>query len=130
MVEYAEPIALGVTAFALIVSGLWQARIWLAGARKNRADHYNLELVQLLNRIEQADSDKDFAAIRRDLHRIFEAVIVDLDNDRIEEASMVSFSFAWQVASQSLNHRQLISRADGPMRPRERERQTTVRIPT
>lgn len=116
VVEYAEPIALGVTALALLISGLWQARIFLAGARKNRADHYNLEIVEILNRVEAASTASEFATIRRDLHAIFEKVIVDLDNDRIEEKSLLSFSFAWQVAASSLNHRQLITR-DGAERP-------------
>lgn len=114
VVEYAEPIALGVTAFALLVSGLWQARIWLAGARKNRADHYNLEIIDVLERVERATTESDFAAIRRDLHAIFQKVIVDLDHDRIEEKSLLSFSFAWQAAASSLNHRQLMLHTQTP----------------
>lgn len=108
VVEYAEPLAFGVTALALLLSGAWQLRIWLAGARKNRADHYNLELVALLGRIETARSHEDFAEIRTTLFEIFERVIVDLDNDRIEERSLTSFSFAWQVAASALNNRQLL----------------------
>lgn len=114
IVKYAEPLALGVTAFALLISGLWQARIWLAGARKNRADHYNLAIVDLLGRAETAKTPAEFSAIRRELFDIFEKVIVDLDNDRIEEKSLVSFSFAWQVAASTLNHRQLVAREGDP----------------
>jgi len=108
IVEYAEPMALAVTALALLVSALWQARIWLAGARKNRADHYNLAIIDIIGRAELATSDAEFVRIRRELFDIFEKVIVDLDNDRIEEKSLVSFSFAWQVAASTLNHRQLV----------------------
>ncbi|WMS42219.1 TAXI family TRAP transporter solute-binding subunit [Acuticoccus sp. MNP-M23] len=108
IVEYAEPMALAVTALALLISGLWQARIWLAGARKNRADHYNLAIVDIIGRAELASTDGEFGRIRRELFDIFEKVIVDLDNDRIEERSLVSFSFAWQVAASTLNHRQLV----------------------
>ena len=110
VVEYAEPLALGVTALALMLSGLWQARIWLAGARKNRADHYNLEIVDIVARIEAATRDQDFDEIRLDLFALFERVIVDLDLDRIEEKSLLSFSFAWQAAASTLNHRQLLNR--------------------
>ncbi len=119
IVEYAEPMALGVTALALLVSGLWQARIWLAGARKNRADHYNLAIVDIIGRAELASTETEFARIRRELFDIFEKVIVDLDNDRIEEKSLVSFSFAWQVAASTLNHRQLVvaSGEHGPATP-------------
>lgn len=109
IVEYAEPLALAVTALALLISGLWQARIWLAGARKNRADHYNLAIVDIIGRADAARSPAEFSAIRRELFDIFEKVIVDLDNDRIEEKSLLSFSFAWQVAASTLNHRQLVA---------------------
>ncbi|MEM0906967.1 MAG: TAXI family TRAP transporter solute-binding subunit [Pseudomonadota bacterium] len=114
IVEYAEPMALAVTAFALLVSGLWQARIWLAGARKNRADHYNLAIVDILGRADVATSQHEFKQIRGELFDIFEKVIVDLDNDRIEEKSLLSFSFAWQVAASTLNHRQLVLASGDP----------------
>ncbi|MCF3936589.1 TAXI family TRAP transporter solute-binding subunit [Acuticoccus sp. M5D2P5] len=115
IVEYAEPMALGVTALALLLSGLWQARIWLSNARKNRADHYNLEIVDILGRLELAATHEEFESIRRQLFEIFKKVIVDLDNDRIEEKSLLSFSFAWQVAASTLNHRQLVA-TGGPDR--------------
>ncbi|MEM6762404.1 MAG: TAXI family TRAP transporter solute-binding subunit [Pseudomonadota bacterium] len=108
VVEYAEPMALAVTALALLISGLWQARIWLSGARKNRADHYNLAIVDIIGRAEHVTTEEEFARVRRELFDIFEKVIVDLDNDRIEEKSLLSFSFAWQVAASTLNHRQLV----------------------
>ncbi len=133
IVEYAEPMALAVTAFALLISGLWQARIWLSGARKNRADHYNLAIVDILSRAETAKSQAEFSAIRRELFDIFEKVIVDLDNDRIEEKSLVSFSFAWQVAASTLNHRQLVVGASdidpgggAPVPPDPFVRETTI----
>lgn len=112
VVEYAEPLALGVTALALLASGLWQARIWLSSARKNRADHHNLEIIDIVARIERAETDAAFDQIRAELFALFERVIVDLDNDRIEERSLLSFSFAWQAAAQTLNHRQLLRRAE------------------
>ncbi|WP_157961951.1 TAXI family TRAP transporter solute-binding subunit [Acuticoccus kandeliae] len=110
IVEYAEPMALGVTALALLLSALWQARIWLSNARKNRADHYNLEIVDILAQLENASTHQEIEAIRRHLFEIFEKVIVDLDNDRIEEKSLLSFSFAWQVAASTLNHKQLVAK--------------------
>jgi TRAP transporter TAXI family solute receptor len=113
VVEYAEPLALGVTALALLVSGAWQARVWRAGARKNRADRYNLEIIDIIARIEAATRDDELETIRRDLFEIFRKVLSDLDNDRIEEKSLLSFSFAWQVAASTLNHRQLVG-ASGP----------------
>lgn len=113
IVEYAEPLALGVTALALLLSGAWQARVWLAGARKNRADRYNLEIIDIISRIEGATRDDELERIRADLFEIFRKVLVDLDNDRIEERSLLSFSFAWQVAASTLNHRQLVGAPAG-----------------
>lgn len=114
VVQYAEPMAFGLSVAALLLSGLWQARIWLAGARKNRADHYNLEIAALVERIEAATSVEELDALRGQLFAIFQKVIVDLDTDRIEEKSLLPFSFAWQVAASTLNHRQLLLAGRGP----------------
>ncbi|MDQ0317046.1 TAXI family TRAP transporter solute-binding subunit [Amorphus orientalis] len=108
VVEYAEPMAFALSFLALLLSLLWQARIWLANARKNRADHHNLEIAALVDRIEAATTSDELEELRRELFAIFQKVIVDLDTDRIEEKSLTSFSFAWQVASSTLNHRQLL----------------------
>lgn len=107
IVEYAEPLALGMSAFVLLFSGLWQLRSWLSGARKNRADHHNLALVEFTRRIERAQTQSDLNTIRAEMFDIFEKVIVDLDNDEIEENSLQSFSFAWEVAISALNSRQM-----------------------
>lgn len=107
LVEYAEPMALGMSVIVLLVSGLWQARSWLSNKRKNRADHYNLELIAFTHRIEAARSQSDLDRIRSDMFQIFEKVIVDLDHDQIEQRSLQSFSFAWNVAISALNGRQI-----------------------
>lgn len=108
VVKYAEPIALGLSAFALLFSAVWQARIWLAGARKNRADRYNRGILDLVARIERTRDGADLEAIRQELFDIFAKVIVDLDEGRIDEKSLQPFSFAWQVAAATLNHRQFV----------------------
>jgi TRAP transporter TAXI family solute receptor len=107
-VTYAEPMALGLSLLVLLVSGAWQARAWLAGVRKNRADHYNLALIPIVKRAEMASSLPELQAMRTELFGIFEQVLVDLDNDRIDERSLQAFSFAWEVANSTLNHRELM----------------------
>jgi len=107
VVKYAEAIALGLSALALLASAVWQGRIWLANARKDRADRYNRRIVDLVARIEAARDAGEFEAIRAELFDIFRRVIIGLDDGRIDEQSLVSFSFAWQVAAATLNHRQL-----------------------
>ena len=116
IVEYAEPLALGMSALVLLLSGLWQLRSWLSGARKNRADHHNLALVEFTRRIERAQLQSDLEVIRAEMFEIFERVIVDLDNDEIEENSLQSFSFAWEVATSALNSRQIFL-GNGPAGP-------------
>ena len=108
IVEYAEPMAFAMSVILLIASGLWQAKSWLSDARKNRADHYNLELIEIIKSVEDATSSQEIEKMRLDLFRIFQEVLIDLDNDRIEEKSLQSFSFAWGVASSTINHRQIV----------------------
>jgi hypothetical protein len=108
LVEYAEPIGLAVSVLVLLASGLWQARTWLSNARKNRADRYNLQIAALVEEMDKAATLDDLERIRGELFAIFQDVIADLDNDRIEEASLQSFSFVWDVAKGALNQRQMM----------------------
>jgi hypothetical protein len=107
LVEYAEPLALGISVAVLLFSGLWQVRAWLSNSRKNRADRYNLALIEFVRRIEAVSTQRELDHIRSEMFQIFEKVIVDLDNDQIEEGSLQSFSFAWNVAISALNGRQM-----------------------
>ncbi len=108
VVEYAEPIGLGVSILVLIASGLWQARAWLSNVRKNRADRYNTQIAELVEQAEQAREAKQLEAIRSQLFAIFHEVIADLDHDRIDENSLQSFSFVWEVAQSTLSQRELM----------------------
>jgi hypothetical protein len=113
VVEYAEPIGLAVSVLVLLASGLWQARTWLSNARKNRADRYNLQIAALVDQAEQAGSLDELEEVRRSLFAIFHEVIADLDNDRIDEDSLQSFSFVWDVAQSALSQRQLMLAGQG-----------------
>jgi TRAP transporter TAXI family solute receptor len=108
VVEYAEPIGLAVSVLVLLASGLWQARIWLSNKRKNRADRYNMQIAALVDQAEQAGSLEELEEVRRNLCAIFHEVIADLDEDRIEEGSLQSFSFVWDVAQSTLSQRQVL----------------------
>jgi len=113
LVEYAEPIGLAVSVLVLLASGLWQARTWLSNARKNRADRYNLQIAALVEEMDKAASLEDLERIRGALFAIFQDVIADLDNDRIEEASLQCFSFVWDVAQSTLSQRQMMLAGQG-----------------
>ena len=113
LVEYAEPIGLAVSVLVLLASGLWQARLWLSNARKNRADRYNLEIAALVDQADQASTLAELEELRASLFAIFHEVIADLDNDRIDENSLQSFSFVWEVAQSTLSQRQLVLAGQG-----------------
>jgi len=128
LVEYAEPIGLGVSVLVLLASGLWQARTWLSNARKNRADRYNLQIAALVEEMDKAASLDELERVRSALFAIFQDVIADLDNDRIEEASLQSFSFVWDVAQSTLSQRQMMLAGQGT-RKTARSRKPAARNP-
>ncbi len=108
IVEYAEPISLGISVVVLGISGLWQLRMWLNGKQKNRADLYNLELIRLIREIHQVESLDELEQIRQKLIDIFEKVIIDLDRDLISPESFQSFTFPWEIAMTTLRHQELL----------------------
>lgn len=113
IVDYAERLALGVTTNAFLASGLcrrgsgWRTPQEPRGPLQSRDRRACFAGGACRNRCGlRGDPARLFA--------IFERVIVDLDNDRIEERSLLSFSFAWQAAASTLNHRQLLRGRTGP----------------
>ncbi|MBE9140390.1 TAXI family TRAP transporter solute-binding subunit [Nodosilinea sp. LEGE 07088] len=117
LVEYAEPIGLLLSVLVLSFSSLWQLRSWLLGKQKNRADTYNLEILALMDRIDQAQSLEELAALRKTLLDILQQVVTDLDVDRITSESFESFTFPWEVANNAIRHQEMLLRGhDGSRR--------------
>ncbi|NJO80668.1 MAG: TAXI family TRAP transporter solute-binding subunit [Cyanobacteria bacterium RM1_2_2] len=108
IVEYAESIGLAFSVGVLLVSGLWQLRLWLEGRQKNRADSYNLEILALLEQVLKTDDLQELEAIQHQLFEILRQVVVDLDTDRISPESFQSFTFPWEMAISALRHRETI----------------------
>jgi len=108
IVQYAELLGLGISVSVLMISSLWQLRMWLQGKQKNRADFYNLEILKLIDRICVVHDLVELEEIRQQLFKIFEKVILDLDCDRISPESFQSFTFPWQVALTTLRHRETL----------------------
>lgn len=109
-VQYAEPIGLLLSVTVLGVSSLWQFRLWLLGRQKNRADTYNLEILDLIDQINQAESVETLHSLRQQLLEILKRVVTDLDVDRISSESFESFTFPWEIASSMIRHRELLLR--------------------
>ncbi|HHP7243111.1 MAG TPA: TAXI family TRAP transporter solute-binding subunit [Elainellaceae cyanobacterium] len=108
LVEYAEPIGLLLSVSILGMSGIWQFRLWLVGRQKNRADMYNLEILELIAQVEDTEDLEQLAVVRRQLYKILQRVVVDLDVDRISPESFQSFTFPWEVAVTTIRHREMI----------------------
>ncbi|MEM7062877.1 MAG: TAXI family TRAP transporter solute-binding subunit [Cyanobacteria bacterium P01_B01_bin.77] len=116
LVTYAEPIGLLLSIGILLCSSLWQGRQWLIRNQKDRADRYNLEILDLIEKIEQAKNYDELQNLRQQLLEILRKVVVDLDIDRISPESFQSFTFPWEVANTAIRHQEIIlnSHTDHP----------------
>lgn len=106
--RYAEAIGLILSVTMLVISGIWQFRIWLQEKQKNRADRYNLQIIQLIERINTSNSIAELEEIQTELFQLFNKVVEDLDRDRISAESFQSFTFPWDVAFNSIRHREVL----------------------
>ena len=107
-VEYAEPMGLLLSVSILLASSIWQVRLWLVGRQKNRADAYNLEILDLIEQVDRAQSLDELQDLRQKLFSILKKVVVDLDIDRISPESFQSFTFPWEVAITTIRHQELV----------------------
>jgi uncharacterized protein len=110
IVEYAEPIGLLFSVGVLAFSGLWQFRLWWVGKQKNRADTYNLEILDLIDQINQTHSPKELMVLRQKLFDILKRVVTDLDVDKINSESFEAFTFPWEIAINTIRHQEVMVR--------------------
>ncbi|MEL6762048.1 MAG: TAXI family TRAP transporter solute-binding subunit [Cyanobacteria bacterium J06607_6] len=106
IVEYAEPIGLLLSVSVLLGSSLWQFKIWLKGKQKNRADFYNVELLDLIDQINRTEQIEQLQQLRSKLFTMLKEVVSDLDNDLISGDSFESFTFPWEIAMNTLRHQE------------------------
>jgi TRAP transporter TAXI family solute receptor len=106
--RYAESLGFILSLLVLLLSSLWQFRLWLQERQKNRADMYNLQLLDLVGQIEDSTDLETMAQLRRQLFEILRQVVSDLDQDRINPESFQSFTLPWEVAFTTLRHRERI----------------------
>lgn len=110
LVEYAEPLGFLLSLTVLGISGIWQLKMWWQGRQKNRADLYNLEILQLITQINSMEDLEQLILLRSHLFEILAKVIVDLDEDRVSPESFQSFTFTWKVAMRAVSHRETLLR--------------------
>ncbi|MEO1394524.1 MAG: TAXI family TRAP transporter solute-binding subunit [Cyanobacteria bacterium J06634_5] len=127
-VQYAETMGLLLSLSILTFSGVWQFRLWLIGHQKNRADDYNLEILALIDKLEQATTLEDLQQLRQDLFSILRQVVIDLDIDKISPESFQSFTFPWEVAMTTLHHQEMVlHRSEKTVPPKHKSLQTTLK---
>jgi hypothetical protein len=95
----ADVLALVLTVVLGVASWVWGAKRSLERARKDRADRHNLELTSLMRQAAEASSREEIVEVRRRLVAIFEQVVSELDQGRLDAESLQSFALVWNAAS-------------------------------
>ncbi|MEG4533689.1 TAXI family TRAP transporter solute-binding subunit [Microcoleus sp. D2_18a_D3] len=91
-------IGLSFSFVTLFVSWLLQLRARFLQTQKNRADKFNLIILNLIQRSRQAGTFEEIDRLQEELFEIFKQVMEDLDQDRIDADSFHSFTFTWETA--------------------------------
>lgn len=102
--KYAETMGFILSVSVLLISSFWQFKVWLKGKQKNRADFYNLEILNLIEKIHSSQTLEQLQDLRSQLFTILNEVVAELDTDRISPESFQSFTFTWEVAVETARH--------------------------
>ncbi len=102
----ADVLALVLTVVLGVASWLWSLKRSLERARRNRADEHNLELTALMRQAVEATTQQQIQDVRRRLVAIFEQVVRELDQGRLEAESLQSFALVWNAASHAARDRE------------------------
>ncbi|MEG3905060.1 TAXI family TRAP transporter solute-binding subunit [Microcoleus sp. B4-C5] len=105
-----DAIGLFLSIGTLLASWLWQLRSRLLEKQKNRADKFNLAILSLIQQIRQAKALEEIDRLQAELFNIFNQVIVDLDEDRIDSESFQGFTFTWETAIKIASEREKMLR--------------------
>lgn len=109
LTENAEVIALLMSVVTLLGSSAWSLRSNVLAKQKNRADKYNLQILALIETARKTDNREELENLRQELFKIFRDVVQDWDNDRISPESFQSFAFSWQVAINTIHHKEIVA---------------------
>ena len=108
LVTYADPLTLFFSIAVLSVSGMWHLRLRLEQQQKNRADKYNLEILNLVEQLRKIENPHELQRVRQKLFDIFKRVLEDLAQDRVSTESFQLFTFPWEMAIGAMRHREWI----------------------
>ncbi|MEP3233910.1 MAG: TAXI family TRAP transporter solute-binding subunit [Hyphomicrobiales bacterium] len=105
VVEHAEPLALLVTVFAMLSSSLFALKTRFSATQKNRADHFNNEILQLSHSISSAQTVEELNAHKVLLKEMLQRAVKALDIDKVSDEGFQSFAFLWQTTERELDDR-------------------------
>ncbi len=95
--ENAEPLALGLTLFVLLGSGLLQLT---TSRRRRRIDRYNNDVLVLYSEARGTRDPAELHVYRERLMSILGRVVDDAEEGRITEEGFNFFSFTWRAVDQ------------------------------
>ena len=100
--ENAEPLALGVTLTAMLLSGLFALRSNLVRRQKNRMDSYNYLLLDIADKARTASSVVEITALKNEMFSLLETVVRALDTDEVTDEGFQSFSLLFESVREML----------------------------
>jgi len=103
--ENAEPMALVVTIFAMLISAMLALRRNLSTRAKNTGDKYNDQLLDIAQRARATRELSDLEDMKSELVAMLERVVHALDIDEITEEGFQSFAFIWNSTKETVNER-------------------------
>lgn len=103
--ENAEPLALLVTVFAMLTSGLLALRSRFSATQKNIADQYNYDVLAIGKRVSDAQTPDELNACRRELQELLNTTVKALDVDEVSDAGFQSFAFLWRTVERDLEEK-------------------------
>lgn len=110
--ENAEPLALMVTVFAMMVSSLLAVRSRLLAGKKNRMDDYNHRLLDIAEMARNSGDPEEISRLKDELFELLERAVIALDSDEVTDTGFQSFSLLWESVQDIVNERGQIMRKD------------------
>lgn len=105
-------ISLSITLITMFVSLLFTFRSYIASKQQQRADQYNHEIIDLMEKVRNLKELDVLDEIEQRLFNIFIKVIKDLDDNKITAESLKSFILLWQQAIEVIRHIRLVKKIE------------------
>ena len=103
--ENAEPLALLVTIFAMMMSGLLTLKSRGNARKKNQADRYNYDVLDIRKGISKAENKQDLLECKKRMQELLDKAVIALDIDEVNDAGFQSFAFLWKTVNSDLEEK-------------------------